>query len=204
MTEVIEAKKTDLRIERFAREYVIDLNGEKAAIRAGYNVRSAAAQASRLLKKVKVREAIARIQARHADKLELKAENVLAELARIGFANMRDYVRTDANGDVFIDLSDLTREQAAAIQEITVEEYTDGKGPQARTVKSTKFKLADKRGALDSISKHLGFVKERIELTGKDGGPIVTAGVDLSKLSLEEKLQLEALLNKTSAEGSTP
>ena len=41
--------------KRFADEYLIDLNATQAAIRAGYSPRSAAEQASRLLKNVKVR-----------------------------------------------------------------------------------------------------------------------------------------------------
>ena len=40
--------------ERFVREYLIDRNGTQAAIRAGYSPKTAAAQASRLLKDVKV------------------------------------------------------------------------------------------------------------------------------------------------------
>jgi hypothetical protein len=39
---------------------------------------------------------------------------------------------------------------------------------------------------------------QRIEASGLDGGPIETeAKPDYSKLTLEQKLQLEALLNKT-------
>lgn len=37
--------------ERFCQEYAVDYNGTNAAIRAGYAEKTAASQASRLLKK---------------------------------------------------------------------------------------------------------------------------------------------------------
>ena len=42
------------RHQRFADEYLIDLNATRAAIRAGYSEKTAAAQASRLLKDVNI------------------------------------------------------------------------------------------------------------------------------------------------------
>jgi Phage terminase, small subunit len=41
--------------ERFAREYLLDLDGTQAAIRAGYSAKTAAQAASRMLRNVKVR-----------------------------------------------------------------------------------------------------------------------------------------------------
>ena len=45
--------------ERFVQEYLIDLNGKQAAIRAGYSPKTAQEQSSRLLSNVKVQEAVA-------------------------------------------------------------------------------------------------------------------------------------------------
>jgi hypothetical protein len=50
------------RIARFVGEYLVDPNGTKAAIRAGYSEKTAAQQASRLLRNVKVQQAIAASQ----------------------------------------------------------------------------------------------------------------------------------------------
>lgn len=44
------------RERQFVREYLQDLNGTAAAIRCGYSERSAASQASRLLRKPEIRE----------------------------------------------------------------------------------------------------------------------------------------------------
>lgn len=50
------------RRERFVEEYMVDFNGTQAAIRAGYSPKTAYAQASRLLRDVHVRAAVARRQ----------------------------------------------------------------------------------------------------------------------------------------------
>ena len=46
------------RQQAFVNEYMVDLNATQAAIRAGYSVKTAEAQATRLLRNVDVRNAI--------------------------------------------------------------------------------------------------------------------------------------------------
>lgn len=157
---------------RFIDEYMIDLNGKQAAIRAGYSERTAESQASRLLRSVKVQAEVSKRQAERAERCEITADKVLKELAMLGFANMKNYMRTGSNGDPYLDFSNLTEEQTAALQEVTVEDYIDGRGEDAREVKRVKFKLADKRAALVDIGKHLGMFKERVEHSGPGGAPI--------------------------------
>jgi Phage terminase, small subunit len=57
-------KKRDLREQLFAREYLIDLNGTRAAIAAGYSPKTAAQAASRMLRRVKVRALLAQLLGR--------------------------------------------------------------------------------------------------------------------------------------------
>ncbi|UPS61659.1 MULTISPECIES: terminase small subunit [Providencia] len=44
--------------------------------------------------------------------------------------------------------------------------------------------------ALKMVAQHLGMVKTRTEVTGADGGPIQSTGIDLSHLSFEQLMQL--------------
>jgi phage terminase small subunit len=71
----------------------------------------------------------------------------------MGFANMQDYIAVE-DGHIRIDLNHLTRDEAAAIQEITVEETTEGKGEDRRPVTRTKLKLANKRESLELLGRH--------------------------------------------------
>jgi phage terminase small subunit len=162
-------KKADARREIFAREYVIDLNGTRAAVAAGYSEKSAEVTASRLLRNAKVQKLIDELTAERAKRLDITADRVLEELGRMAFANMLDYMGVQQSGDAYIDLSKLTREQAAAIQEITVDEYAEGRGEEARQVKRTRFKLADKRGSLKLIGKHLKMFTDKVEHSGQVG-----------------------------------
>ena len=132
------------RQQRFVEEYLVDLNATRAAIRAGYSRKTAQEQSSRLLSNVMVAAAVATAQAKRSERTEITQDRVLTELAKIGFANMADYMVATPGGDPYLDFSALTRDQAAALQEVTVEDYLEGRGENAREVKRVKFKLADK------------------------------------------------------------
>ncbi len=160
--------------KRFVAEYLIDLNATQAAIRAGYSAKTAQQQGSRLLSNVVVQEELSRQQSKVAERLEISKERIVDELAKIGFANMLDYMRAGLDGDPYLDFSGLTRDQAAALSEVTVEDFKDGRGEDARDVRRVKFKLHDKKGALVDLAKMLGFIVEKHEHTGKDGAPIQT------------------------------
>ena len=157
------------RHEIFAREYVKDLNGTRAAIAAGYGEKGAHVRASQLLRNRKVQGLLAKLTKKHADKLDLSAEKVLSELSSMGFSNMLDYIKPTEEGSAYVHLSNLTREQSAAIQEVTVDEYVEGKGKHARKVKRTKLKLVDKIRSLELLGKHLKLFTERVEVTGMAG-----------------------------------
>ena len=100
--------------DAFVREYLIDLNATQAAIRAGYSVRTAEQAGSRLLSDVKISVAHKEAMDARAARVELSADRVLRELMLMGFANMLDYLTPHEDGTASVDLSKLTRDQAAA------------------------------------------------------------------------------------------
>lgn len=82
------------------------------------------------------------------------------------------------DGDPFPDFSELTRDQAAALSEVTIEDFKDGPGEDSHTVRKVKVKLHDKNRALVDIGKHLGMFINRgkLDLKNTDGSlrpPIV-------------------------------
>lgn len=151
----------------FVAEYLANgFNATQAAISAGYSASTAQEQGSRLLSNVMVAREIERVQKPRLERLGITAERVLQELALMAFANMLDYMTVGDNGHADVDLSKLTREQAAAIQEISVD-TTGGSGDgERRQVLRTRFKLCDKRGSLELLGKHLKLFTDKVEASG--------------------------------------
>mgnify|MGYP003654288960 CR=1 FL=1 len=168
---------------RFVEQYLIDLNATQAAIRAGYSKKTAGVVGYENLNKPYIAAAIAESQGELAVRTELTQQMVIDELAKIGFANMMDYV-TIENGTAQVDLSELTRDQAAAIGEVTIDQVKTGYGEPR-----VKVKLLDKRAALVDLGRHLGAFPTRLEHSGPGGGAIPVA-VDVSAMDWIEKGRL--------------
>ena len=149
----------------FVQEYLIDLNGKQAAIRAGYQAKTAEVQASKMLSKGKVQLAVQEGKAILAKRREVTADRIIAEYAKIAFANTLDYVRVNDDGHPVVDLSAMTVDQAAAISETQTETVWEGKGEDAQPVRKVKLKFHDKKGALDSLSRHLGLFNDKVDIT---------------------------------------
>ncbi|MDU4393264.1 MAG: terminase small subunit [Acinetobacter ursingii] len=184
--------------QRFVEEYLIDLNATQAAIRAGYSEKTAAVIGAENLIKPNIAKAIEEAQNKRSERTEITQDRVLQELAKIGFSNMLDYMTITEGGDLVHDFSALTRDQAAAISEVVVEEYAEGRDEDKREVKKIKFKLSDKRAALVDMGRHLGMFKDKIEHSGK---------VDLNAVSddvLDKRIkELESKVMQNDTRGET-
>jgi len=133
--------------QRFADEYIIDLNGTLAAERAGYSKKTAPQQAVRLLRNVKVQEAIQKALKKRQQRTQITADMVLNEYAKIAFSNIQDYAEWIANSVDFINSKQIERDKLAAVE--SVSEGKDG----------LKIKLHSKLNALDALARHLGIDK---------------------------------------------
>lgn len=169
-TASCQVAKLTVKQDAFAQAYLETGNASEAYRRA-YNVKPSTKpetvheQASRVMADRKVSARVAELQAHHAKRHDVTIDKIVRELALLGFANMQDYIVTQSDGSAYADMSALTRDQAAAIGEITSETYTEGKGEAAREVKRTKFKLLDKRAALVDLGKHLGMFPANVNGT---------------------------------------
>lgn len=145
LSRIVSAKTRKPALDRrrlFARLYFIDKthNATKAYIAAGYSKGGARQAASKLLATADVRALLEKWQAAAEEKYDLTGARVLKELTLLGFANMADFVE----GDKFIGFDALSRDRAAAVQEVTF----DGDG-------GVRVKLSNKREALELLGKHL-------------------------------------------------
>jgi len=102
------------------------------------------------------------------------------------FVDPRKLYRADGRP---VPVPELDDDTAAAVAGVEVIEEYEGKGESREFVGYTrKIKLADKKGALDSIARHLGMFVDRTELSGPKGGPIhaVADVSDAVKRAVEE------------------
>lgn len=153
---MIENDELNQKQNIFAREYIIDLNATQAAIRAGYSENTADVQGSRLLGNVKVQAYISYLMDERSKRLEIKADNVLKEIAKLAFANIKRLY--DENGKL-MSINELADEVAVTLQEIT--EDTIGEDIVRR-----KYKLADKKGNLELLGRHLKLFTDKVEMGG--------------------------------------
>ena len=151
---------------KFVEEYLIDLNASQAAIRAGYSHRTAAIIGFENLRKPKIIAALQLRRAELAQQIKVTPESVVAEIAKIAFADMETYVQWGPKGVTLKDSEELPEGASEVVLEVSETTTKDGG--------TVRFKLHDKKGALDSLAKHLGILVEKHEVTGKDGGPIQT------------------------------
>lgn len=148
------------RQSRFVAEYLKDLSAKGAAIRAGYSEKSAEVAGSRLLSNVKVAAAISEALQRRAERVEVKADDILRELLRLALTDIGKAY--DVNGEL-LPLHQMPEETRRAIAGIERSSHTDQEGNTRETV---KVKFWDKTRGLELLGKHLKLFTEKVEHSG--------------------------------------
>ena len=158
---------------RFIEEYLIDCNATQAAIRAGYSKKGADVRGAELLGNRRVLPFILAKQKELAAQCHVESKSVIEEIKKLAFANMKDYISVGPDGKPEIDLSTMTRDQAAALSEVTNRTTTTKDGGSEHY----GIKFHSKDGALEKLCKHLGLYKDP-EIETKIELKIVMYGVD--------------------------
>ena len=142
----------------FVKEYLKDLNGTQAYIRAGYKVKdenSAAVMANRLLRNVKIQEKIQAAMKEREKRTEITQDRVLKEIANLAFTDRTGIVNLKNNNLIIKNFDESSPEQKACIS----------------GVKETKFGIEvtfyNKEKALEMLGRHLGMFTEKLEVKGE-------------------------------------
>ena len=151
----------------FVAEYLVDNNGTKAYIRAGYSPGGAAQGASKLLTNPKIIAAIAEKTEKRLTKLEITADRVLNELAKLAFLDPRKLFNPDGSLKAVTELDD---DSAAAISGMDIEKLYEhfSKGGAKNIGTVTKVKLLDKGINLERLGRHLKLFTDKVEITDAD------------------------------------
>jgi phage terminase small subunit len=196
------SEKLTIKQEKFAQNLFTGLS-QREAYKQAYSAekmtdKSIDEKACELANNVKVSSRIDELLEGLRKKNEVTVERVVAEYAKLGFFDPRKLFRDDGSPK---EIGEIDDETAAALAGLDVQEVYEGYGEDRKFVGYIKkYKLTDKKSALDSIAKYLGMFTEKLEVTGKDGGPIEVKR-DLSKLTDEELDILETIIRKTTVAG---
>lgn len=133
------------RQNRFVQEYIIDLNGAQAAIRAGYSPKTAREQASRLLSNVNIQEKIADAQSARNERLEVDQDYVLNRLIQVDQLDIIDILDNTGN---FKPINEWSKEWRLNLSSFEIVETADG-----GFVKKIKF--PDKVKNLELLGSHI-------------------------------------------------
>lgn len=139
--------------QRFVEEYLIDLNGTQAAIRAGYSAKTANQIAAEYLAKPNIAHAVAVEIAARSARTDVTQDRVVRELARIAFVDPTKVVDFNT-GTVKPDLDEDDRAVLAGVKV----KYGD-------TCTEREVKFADKLKALELLGRHLNLFTDNIQMT---------------------------------------
>ena len=127
------------------------------------------------------------------DRNIITIEQVVAEYKKIALADIKDFVsfgtvKTEIDWDeeenkpIYGYKQVVEAKPSDEVDGTLINEVSIGKDG------TFKFKLHDKKGALDMIGKHLGMFVDKTEITGKNGGKI-ELDVDLEGMSDDDLLK---------------
>lgn len=153
--------------KEFARQYIIDWNGQRAVKEAGYSEKTAHVQATRLLKNVKVRKYMNELinEKLEGEKDEIKAKCVEA-LRVIAYHDIREFVNIETKL-----VTEKTKDGDYIEVERQIASIKDTSEIDTRAVASIKqnekgvieIKFHDKQKAIDTLMRYTGGLIDKVE-----------------------------------------
>jgi len=169
----MKKRKLTPKQKRFVSEYLKDLNGTQAAIRAGYSnsgPNRASEMGCQLLKKTQVKAEIEKRLAKWEEKTQITQERILKELEIVGFSDLEHYITIDPDTGAiqakgFDEMPGNSRRALESISEDRViKENADG--TQIIINDKRKFKLHSKIEVLKMLGNYKGMWKDKNDQPG--------------------------------------
>ena len=167
--------------QRFCEEYLLtNGKGTTAARKAGYL--QPENKACLLLKDERILAELEKLRAVRSEELKVEFNDIAKELMKTVNSNIDDFMIRHEDGTVSFTLACASRNQIAAVSEITVEDE-NGKSSR-RVVKEDiedaintglnikKIKLHDRNAAAEKLARMMGWLKDKVEHSGPNGGPV--------------------------------
>lgn len=158
------APKLTAQQHRFCEEYIKDLDGKNAAIRAGYSQRTAEQIAYQLLQKPHVLARVAELQDKRSQRTQIDADYVLHRLAEIDQMDFLDIMDDDMSLKPLSQWPKVWRQYLTSFE---LAELFEGRGDDRAMVGVLKkIKWPDKVKNLELLGKHVSVnaFRERVDV----------------------------------------
>jgi phage terminase small subunit len=163
--QAVKSPLSDLG-ERFAAEYVIDLNAAAAyrRIRPKVKATTARVEACKLLTNPNVQTRVAELKAAQMERLQITADRLLQELAITAFSDVLDY---QVGGSGRLELAPGAHPLASrALASVKHKTRTMSKGDVEIITHEVEYRLWPKVDALKALGEHLKLFRKDNELAG--------------------------------------
>lgn len=153
----------------FIVEYLRDMNGTQAAIRAGYSPAGAPQQAQLLLANPHIQQAVAAAAAERVKNCEIHADLVLRELLALATVDLAAAYDEDGCLKRIHDIPPGVRKAIAGVE--VLEEFADepdlttGRRQRKLIGHTRKVKFWDRTKALEMLGRYLALFKDKLDLS---------------------------------------
>jgi len=148
----------------YCRELMLRFDPTKAARAAGYSKPEKTGSA--LMRRPHIVAALQHLRAEQLERLEIDADDVIRELARVGFSNIFDFYRIGDDGEPIVDLTAAEEARGRVVKSFRVRETQYVSGEVRKTL---HFELHDKMKALELLARHFGLLHDNLNVTGIPG-----------------------------------
>jgi len=149
--------------DRFCQEYMIDLNGAAAAVRAGYSAATARQIAYETIHLPQVQERLAALMNARAVRTRISKDRVLTSIAESAYFDPANLVNEKHALKALHDMPPEVRQQIVGIE--IVEMNIDG----VPVGHIKKVRLADPLRARELLGRHLKLFTDKLEINDKTG-----------------------------------
>jgi|TARA_R110000851_G_scaffold121602_4_gene250491 phage terminase small subunit len=160
VSELAPVHKLTEKQKVFCREYLVDLNGAQAYIRAGYSENGASEGACRLLGNVRVQEFIKDGLKEREKRTKISADDLLQFWHDLTYTPMDEMFDQGPDGTLVPKSFDqMTVRAKRCVSEMKSQFASDGTGWQS-------IKRLDQIKASEMLGKSLGLFKDKLEVSG--------------------------------------
>lgn len=147
--------KLTAKQEKFCQQYIICLNASQAAVEAGYSSKTAGAIGHENLKKPEIAARLQELMIAAQERTEITLDAVIREITNVALVRESEFYNDDGSVKK---LSELTKEQTAALSSYTIRTIKDGKDSEGNQqyLETPVFSAQDKMKALDMLMKYFG------------------------------------------------